>query len=140
MKELHIGMDAYNIDSDEAIIYAIKSIIIYHQGELSTLKIVNTCTQPVNQDQYNYDQLIDAVNNENQPKLTIAESAYYTIESWLIYGYSDDEVRAYPYPCEALLAIEEICVEEEAKKPRDAAIVTDVDRDLEKIEKLLRSK
>ena len=40
MKQQHIqiGMDTYRVDTVEHIMDAIRSIVIYHQGELSTMK------------------------------------------------------------------------------------------------------
>ncbi len=42
MKRLQIGMDTYKFDTESEQLEAIKSVVIYHQGQLSTMKIIQT--------------------------------------------------------------------------------------------------
>jgi hypothetical protein len=59
-KLLQIGLSTYPIDTDERIIQAIKDVVIYHQGELSTMKIIKTSMLSDAQEAYVSYHMMDA--------------------------------------------------------------------------------
>lgn len=51
-KLLQIGTDTYEIGTDQELINTIKSVVIHHQGELSTIKLIDASLTDKEQQAY----------------------------------------------------------------------------------------
>lgn len=60
-KLLQIGTDTYEIGTDQELINTIKSVLIYHQGQSSTMKIINISMLQKEQQAYISYRMMDAM-------------------------------------------------------------------------------
>ena len=72
---IQIGTSTYNIDTAEAVMEAIKSVVIHHQGELSTMKLWTKNTLGDNQNDYIAYNMMEASTTTN--KCDMADTEFY---------------------------------------------------------------
>jgi len=74
---IQIGTSTYNIDTPENVMEAIKSVVIYHQGELDTLKLWTKSALGENQEAYISYNMMEAGATTN--KCDMADTEFYFI-------------------------------------------------------------